>query len=479
MSPPSDNEKRTVGADSSKDVNKPDLVLDEKKARSLHNFKTTNSPIHSAPISPTHRRTRPSHDFDRRYDGPFGRPSLAMTRRSSLSPTRSPRPSGVSIRSPRPSTTHAAQPASPADEGGPSRPTFQPTPPPLNYTLRTRKLAIFLFWTLILFDSIAMPIALYFGLWYGVGPGTNTATEKKEKLTPNAVFSIVTAAVGGASIVEYFLRFWRLWRKGSTCRVIGAHRWYLDWFHWNFSFAWIIIMIELIVGTVPEHPPIRLLSMPVTTMLFVFGTELLLVDTMRYFHVPAPCRISSIPKGAQLRPGIYSLIEDICAVDGSGGTEFRVALDRRYEASHVFRAMLRRLGVFWAVGAEACAVLCTVLIFILDGDVAYTIGWSLPFVWAGIWTGATFCTFGEPYEEHEVCPAAGSCVNMQSGPDGWAQKANWVILKGNSCVRFYNEYNCPGSAKTWEPTCQSVDWSSYILQDWQNGVMKSYTVWKQ
>ncbi|KAF4897705.1 hypothetical protein CGCFRS4_v004777 [Colletotrichum fructicola] len=423
MSPPPDNEKRTVGVDSSKDVNKPDLVLDEKKARSLHNFNTTNSPIHSAPISPTHRKTRPSHDFDRRYDGPFGRPSLAMTRRSSLSPTWSPRPPGVSIRSPRPSTTHAAQPASPADEGGPSRPTFQPTPPPLNYTLRTRKLAIFLFWTLILFDSIAMPIALYFGLWYGVGPGTNTATEKKEKLTPNAVFSIVTAAVGGASILEYFLRFWRLWRKGSTCRVIGAHRWYLDWFHWNFSFAWFIIMIELIVGTVPEHPPIRLLSMPVTTMLFVFGTELLLVDTMRYFHVPAPCRISSIPKGAQLRPGIYSLIEDICAVDGSGGTEFRVALDRRYEASH--------------------------------------------------------STFGEPYEEHEVCPAAGSCVNMQSGPDGWAQKANWVILKGNSCVRFYNEYNCPGSAKTWEPTCQSVDWSSYILQDWQNGVMKSYTVWKQ
>ncbi|KAF5528534.1 hypothetical protein CGCA056_v000084 [Colletotrichum aenigma] len=464
------------GADTSKDVNKPDLVLDEKKARSLHNLNTANSPIHPAPISPTHRKTRPSHDFDRRYDGPFGRPSLAMTRRSSLSPTRSPRHSGVSIRSPRLSTT---RPASPVDEGAPSRPTFQPTPPPLNYTLRTRKLAIFLFWTLILFDSIAMPIALYFGLWYGVGPGTNTATEKKEKLTPNAVFSIVTAAVGGASIVEYFLRFWRLWRKGSTCRVIGAHRWYLDWFHWNFSFAWIIIMIELIVGTVPEHPPIRLLSMPVTTMLFVFGTELLLVDTMRYFHVPAPCRISSIPKGAQLRPGIYSLIEDICAVDGSGGTEFRVALDRRYEASHVFRAMLRRLGVFWAVGAEACAVLCTVLIFTLDGDVAYTIGWSLPFVWAGIWTGATFCTFGEPYEEHEVCPAAGSCVNMQSGPDGWAQKANWVILKGSSCVRFYNEYNCTGSAKTWEPTCQSVDWSSYILQDWQNGVMKSYTVWKQ
>jgi hypothetical protein len=92
-----------------------------------------------------------------------------------------------------------------------------------------------------------MPIALYFGLWYGVGPGTNTPTEKKEKLSANTVFSIVTAAIGGASILEYFLRFWRLYKKGSVCRVIGAHRWYLDWFHWNFTLAWLIIMIELIV----------------------------------------------------------------------------------------------------------------------------------------------------------------------------------------------------------------------------------------
>ncbi|KAF6832336.1 hypothetical protein CMUS01_06950 [Colletotrichum musicola] len=357
----------------------PDIVLDEKKGRSLPDNLDETNRAPPSPASP-HRKTRPSHDFDRRYDGPFGRPSIAMTRRSSHSPVRSPRPStGKAVRN--------------HDEHTPddsSAPAFQPTPPPLNYTLRTRKMAIFHFWSLILFDSIAMPIALYFGLWYGVGPGTNTPTEKRQKLTPNAVFSIVTAAVGGASIVEYFLRFWRLWRKGSTCRVMGAHRWYLDWFHWNFSFAWIIIMIELIVGTVPEHPPIRLLSMPVTTMLYVFGTELLLVDALRFFRVPAPVRISSVPKGAQLRPGIYSLIEDICAVDGSGGTEFRATLDRRYEASHVFRAMLRRLGVFWAVGAEACAVLCTVLIFTLAGDVAYTLGWSLPFVWAGIWTLATF-----------------------------------------------------------------------------------------
>ncbi len=39
-------------------------------------------------------------------------------------------------------------------------------PPPLNYTLRTRKLSISIFWFLILVDAIAVPIALYYGLWY-------------------------------------------------------------------------------------------------------------------------------------------------------------------------------------------------------------------------------------------------------------------------------------------------------------------------
>lgn len=108
-------------------------------------------------------------------------------------------------------------------------------------------MAIFIFWSFIVFDSVIMPIALYFGLWYGVGPGANEAEGLHQKLSANAVFSIVTAAIGGASILEYIVRFWRLYKKNSTCRVIGARRWYLDSFHWNFSLGWIIIMVELIV----------------------------------------------------------------------------------------------------------------------------------------------------------------------------------------------------------------------------------------
>lgn len=197
-------------------------------------------PIH-APTnvqSSRQRAVRSSAEFDRRFDGPFGRPSIAMARRMSSQLEQSvPAADGLNG-----SASPGGQGEDPTTSVGSGPELLEPKPPPLNYTLRTRKMSIFIFWSFILFDSIVMPIALYFGLWYGVGPPS-----KKQVLSANAVFSIVTAAIGGASIMEYAVRFWRLWKKSSTCRVIGARRWYLDLFHWNYSLAWIIVMLELIM----------------------------------------------------------------------------------------------------------------------------------------------------------------------------------------------------------------------------------------
>ncbi|KAF2441006.1 hypothetical protein P171DRAFT_434701 [Karstenula rhodostoma CBS 690.94] len=262
------------------------------------------------------------------------------------------------------------------------------TPPPLNYSLRPRKKSIFWFWFLIFLDCVCMPIGLYFGMWYGL---------TRDQLSANAVFSISTALLGTVSIVEYFIRFNRLWRKNSNCRVIGAKRFYLDWFHWNLSVGWFFVMIELIAGTCPHDPPIRVLAIPAATMLFAIGVELLLVDILRIFGVRAPCRISSLPMGAPLRPGIYAYIEDICAVDGSGGTEFRQRLNLRYQSSKAFREMLHRLTLFWAIGAIVCSAVTVAIVFTIQRDAAYIVGWVLPFLWAGVWTAITI-----PWVKHSL-----------------------------------------------------------------------------
>ncbi|KAF1815410.1 hypothetical protein P152DRAFT_455115 [Eremomyces bilateralis CBS 781.70] len=277
-------------------------------------------------------------------------------------------------------TTATANPANPLDYPATqvfyADPSF-PEPPELNYDLRSRKKALIFFWSLVIVDCVFVPIALYFGLFYGTS------------LSHNAVFSISTATLGTVSIVEYFLRFHRLFRKGSKCRVIGSHRWYLDWFHWNLSLGWIAVMIELIVGTVPHEPPIRLLAMPVSSMLYALAVEMLIVDVLRYFKVRAPVRVSSLPRGAELRPGLYAFIEDVVAVDGSGGAEYRQRLNVRYLSSHYFRVMLHRLTLFWAFGAIGVATLTTILIFTLQKDAAYVVGWTVPFIWAGIWSWIT------------------------------------------------------------------------------------------
>lgn len=93
-------------------------------------------------------------------------------------------------------------------------PTFQ-HPPPLEYSLRSRWRSILFFWSLVFIDVVCVPIVLYFALWYGT------------HLSHNAVFSISTGALGSVSVYEYFRRFFRLWKKGSNCRVIGARRYYV------------------------------------------------------------------------------------------------------------------------------------------------------------------------------------------------------------------------------------------------------------
>lgn len=137
------------------------------------------------------------------------------------------------------------------------------------------------------------------------------------------------------------------------------------------------MILNLRSGTCPHDPPIRLLAMPASTMMFAIGVELLLVDILRIMKVPAPCRISSLPQGAPLRPGIYAYIEDICAVDGSGGTEFRQRLNLRYQASKAFREMLHRLTLFWAIGAIVASAVCTAIIFTIQRDAAYVVCFNL------------------------------------------------------------------------------------------------------
>ncbi|PIG86103.1 hypothetical protein AARAC_008474 [Aspergillus arachidicola] len=212
-------------------------------------------------------------------------------------------------------------------------------PPPLPYSLRTRKKSIAIFWILFVIDALAQPVALYFGLWYG----TN--------LSHNLVFTIVTASLGGISVFEYFYRLYNLFRKDSRTRPLNARKSWLDFFHINFTIVWLILAVELIVGTVQEEPYVRLVAMVLPSVMFYFGGVYLALDILRVLGFKAPFRISSTPKGSTMPTALYVMIEEWWQWMAAGAR---------------LTGMPFESGIFPAHTSA--------------------LGWSLPFVWAGVWT---------------------------------------------------------------------------------------------
>jgi len=90
----------------------------------------------------------------------------------------------------------------------------------------------------------------------------------------------------------------------------------------------------------------------------------------------APFRISSTAKGERVLPGIYYIVEDIIAVNAGGGRPFREGWAARYNASPIFRKMIRDQSWFWSIPGLFVAVACTVVIVIhpVPQGVAYGIG---------------------------------------------------------------------------------------------------------
>ncbi|RAL14888.1 uncharacterized protein BO97DRAFT_468827 [Aspergillus homomorphus CBS 101889] len=287
-------------------------------------------------------------------------------------------------------------------------------PPQLPYSLRTRKKAIAFFWILFIIDTMAQPLVLYWTLWY--------ATD----LSHNVVFSIVTASLGGISVFEYFYRLYNLFRKDSRARPLNAPKGWLDFFHINFTIVWLILAVELIVGTVPKEPYVRLVAMVLPTVMFYFGGVYLALDILRACGVKAPFRISSTPKGSTMPTALYVLIEDVVAVDGGGGQIYRYALRTRYLASPYFRRMLFQMNCFWAGGSVVCAAAITAIIFTVEESVAYTLGWTLPFAWAGVWTLITI-----PWVQSDLR----------------RERQSWGMNHGEGGVAFTDDPNAP-SART-------------------------------
>lgn len=110
---------------------------------------------------------------------------------------------------------------------------------------------------------------------------------------------------------------------------------------------------------------------------------------LNHFNIKLPFRFGSLGPGNIVRPAVYYIVEDVVAVDGNGGLEYREAWTERYETSPIFCNMIWNLSVVWMVTFYVFAVIFVVLVFALPWQAVYAVGWAGPFPLAGwmvLWT---------------------------------------------------------------------------------------------
>jgi hypothetical protein len=123
--------------------------------------------------------------------------------------------------------------------------------------------------------------------------------------------------------------------------------------------------------------------------MFFLATLTLLSLVLNGVGWKLPFRFGSVDQGNVVRPAVYYIVEDVVAVDGNGGVEYREAFMARYNGSLVFRNMIWTLSVVWMLAFYIFAAVFTALVFVLPKAAVYAVGWAGPFPLGGlmaIWT---------------------------------------------------------------------------------------------
>lgn len=76
--------------------------------------------------------------------------------------------------------------------------------------------------------------------------------------------------------------------------------------------------------------------------------------------------IASTPSNGLICPAVYTVMEDVMATDGGGGTESRYGLNRRYEEIAYCRKMFHFPSLLWSMSAVMIGTAVTIVIFQTD-----------------------------------------------------------------------------------------------------------------
>ncbi|KAI9740878.1 MAG: hypothetical protein M1818_004483 [Claussenomyces sp. TS43310] len=231
------------------------------------------------------------------------------------------------------------------------------------------------FWlgcVVIFVDLSVLPVVYFYAFKFGTS------------LSMQDIFAIITALFGMFCFIHYTFRCMRLViikTSAEKYRPLGWTKWgFLEFFHVNVGITVFLVEVELIVGTIPNYPFVRLCAMVPATIVFHYGFLLISSSILASMKKKLPFNMSSTPKGSPWKPALFAIIEDFGAVEGSGESLYREQLMLRYEESWRFRRMLNVLSWCWGVGLICDGIVATVLIMVCSETVGFGVGWGLPIV---------------------------------------------------------------------------------------------------
>lgn len=147
----------------------------------------------------------------------------------------------------------------------------------------------------------------------------------------------------------------------------------MDYFMWNFLFGFATVTAIIVAGNVTLN--IRVVALGLPILLADVCLQLFVIGCMRASKAKSPFRVSSVEKSDYVRSGVYSIAEDIVAVDGERGQEYRKQLEDRYLASKPIQDLCLRLDFIWGITGMAVAALSIGLLFGLDNpEAGYVVG---------------------------------------------------------------------------------------------------------
>jgi hypothetical protein len=175
--------------------------------------------------------------------------------------------------------------------------------------------------------------------------------------------------------VTGFSRGWRIFvKKDNKFRPINGGRWWFDGSYYVLSLALLVMILELVVATATYNVKVQVIAMVPVSSLYVIGLYMLVQNTMHVLRIRTPVTLSSIKRGSLTPPPLFTVMEDVFAVDGCHmGLPAREAMLDLYQRSPAYRKAAARWSWIWGGGAFTVAVILSIIVGVTPETVSFGI----------------------------------------------------------------------------------------------------------